>query len=454
MNLQQLWYLIKSRALLLILIVSLTFGVTYALSKVYIKPYYNASTTLLIDFKEPGLEYSILPAMLQEEYMTTQLGILKNMIVAEKAVEQLDYSERPYFINEYMQYNSGSGSINDWLAANLLDDIKVNVIKNSRLINISYTSSNPESAAEVPNAFANAYIETVLEHNLNPVEVNTKIIDERILDLRKRLQEAQRKLSAHQKEKNVLISEDRINIETLQLTTLTEKLAVAKANIEILQSKLDQVNSIRDADPSLQTLPEVISNKQVQSLKADLNVKRTQLAELSLKIGVKHPRYISTVKEINSIENNIQEEIRQIVSGMESELKAAINLAEYLEKAIDEQKSKVIDFKQDANNLPALTREVQSAQKSYEKALESAEDYSLLAQIKYTNVTVLNAAKIPDKPSGPDITKNLISSIVLGLFLGIVLIVLLEIRERKIRSKEDVLSTIGQIPLLGVLEEK
>jgi len=454
MNLKQFWQIVKSRSLLLFLIVVIAVGITYTVSKFVAQPYYTSSTTLLLEFEEPGIESSILPAMLQEQYMTTQLGIMKSVLVAEKAVKNLGYAALPEYKNKFESNYSGTGSINEWLTKELLSDLKIWIVPKSRLIRMTYTASDPVTAAEVPNAFAQSFIDVVLRQNLDPVQINARMLDERLANLRMKLTQAKDRLNAHQKEKNVLITEDKLNIEALQLKTLSEKLATAKADVQILQSRLDQVNALKASGQSLVTLQEVMANKQVQVLQALLYEKKLKLAELSLKIGVNHPEYKSTVSEISSLKKNIIAESKHIVSGFLSELLAAKDRAASLEKAKDIQKIKVIYLKQDTSDLHVLLREVESAQRIYERALMQVEENDLLAQIKYTNVTVLDKAKIPDMPAGPEIKQNLLFSIVLGFFLGLALIIFLELKERKIRSKEDVLSTIGDIPLLGVLKEK
>jgi len=454
MTLHQFWQIVKSRSLLLFLIVMIALSITYLFSKFFSEPYYTASTTLLLEFEEPGIDSSILPAMLQEQYMTTQLGILKSVLVAQKAVNNLGYASRPDFKNQFDENYAGTASINEWLRKELLNKLSIWIVPKSRLIRMSFTSGDPEIAAEVPNAFAESFIDVVLRQNLDPVQINARMLDERLANLRMKLKQAKDRLNAHQKEKNVLITEDKLNIEALQLKTLSEKLATAKADVQILQGRLDQVNAINDSGQSLLTLPEVMANKQVQILQTLLYEKRIQLAELSLKIGVNHPDYKSIVREISSLEKNIIAESKHIVSAFESELSAIKDRAASLEKAKDIQKIKVIELKQDTSDLPVLLREVESAQRTYERALMQAEENDLLAQIKYTNVTVLDKATVPGLPSGPEIKQNLLLSIVLGLFLGLVLIIVLEFKERKIRSKEDVLATVGEIPLLGILKQK
>ncbi len=454
MSLQQLWLILKSRIKLLLFITITTILITFAVSKIILEPYYNASTTLLIDFEEPGIDSSILPAMLQEEYMTTQLGVLKSTLVAERAVQNLGYPDMPLYQQQYEETYGGTGSIEDWLEEMLKDGLRVRIVPKSRLIKISYSSIDPQAAADVANAFSQAFREVVLSQNLAPVKINASMLDEQLAILRKKLKTAKDKLNAHQKEKNVLISEDRLDIESLQLKTLTEKLALAKAEVQILQSRLDQINSLKAKNSSLQSLPEVMTSQQVRNLQTMLYAKKTELAELSLNIGVNHPQYKSVAGEIKSLEKNIRSEEKNIINTMETELKGANDLVRTLEKAKDDQKRKVIELKQGTGNLPALIREVESAQRNYEKALTRVEDNNLLAQIKYTNVTVIDPAKVPDMPDGPVIKQNLMLSAILGLIMGLFLIVVLELKDRKLRSKDDLLEVLGDIPLLGSLKEK
>ncbi|MFW2438880.1 MAG: GNVR domain-containing protein [Arenicellales bacterium] len=450
MNLQQLWQIIKNRSRLLFLIVVIAVCTTYAFTKFFTQPFYTASTTLLLEFEEPGIDTSMLPAMLQEQYLTTQLEIMKSMLVAEKAVSKLGYAAMPRYKDNY----NGTGSINEWVSKKLLKDLRVWILPKSRLIKMSFTSDDPVIASEVPNAFAEAFIEVVLRQNLDPVLINAKMLDERLANLRMKLKQAKDRLNAHQKEKNVLITEDKLNIEALQLETLSEKLAAVKADIQVLQSRLDQVNALKASDQLFLSLPEVMANRQIQALQSLLYEKKLHLAELSLKFGKNHPDYKSVVREISSLEKNIIAESKHVVSTFEVELLAAKDRAASLEKAKDIQKTKVIELKQDTSDLPVLLREAESAQRVYEKALAQVEENALLAQVKYTNVKILDKATIPEQASGPNVKKNILLSIMLGLFLGLALIVLLELKDRRVRSKEDVVSILGDIPLLGTLKEK
>jgi uncharacterized protein involved in exopolysaccharide biosynthesis len=95
-------------------------------------------------------------------------------------------------------------------------------------------------------------------------------------------------------------------------------------------------------------------------------------------------------------------------------------------------------------------REVESAQRNYDNALERLNQYSMQSRLDQTNVTVLNPAVTPLFPSSPKVKLNMALGLMLGLMLGVGLTLLLEMVGRKVRTEQDLVDSTG-VPLLGML---
>ena len=65
-----------------------------------------------------------------------------------------------------------------------------------------------------------------------------------------------------------------------------------------------------------------------------------------------------------------------------------------------------------------------------------------------TNVTLLNPASVPGKPFQPKVVLNIILSVAVGTMLGIGIVLLMEIFDRRVRSRSDLEL---DVPLLAVL---
>ncbi|HKW39060.1 MAG TPA: GNVR domain-containing protein, partial [Burkholderiales bacterium] len=104
--------------------------------------------------------------------------------------------------------------------------------------------------------------------------------------------------------------------------------------------------------------------------------------------------------------------------------------------------------KENRNEFTVLKRNVDSAEKAYDTAMQRHVVSQVESRANQTNITVLNAAVVPVKPSQPKIKLNILLSAVVGTMLGIAIVLLLEMSDRRIRSGGDLHL---DVPLLAVL---
>ena len=447
MDLQLVIRVLKSRFWLITHTVILAIAGAVAIS-LMATPMYRATADILIDFKEPTDSVSALPATLQDQYIGTQMQILVSRNVALKVVDKLLLAEGEAVEARFLEVTGGKGSIRQWLADGLVGGLSVRIKKSSRLVQISFSSQDPDYAATIANAFADAYIQTVLEFNVEPARKRAQWINDQLAELRDKFEGAQRRLTAYQQEKGVLATEDRQNVELAHLNALTNQLANAQAEAENIEGRVRQLEAMKGSGAALETLPEVLSNTYIQSLKADLRRKEQELADISSQYGDRHPTYLRARAEIRSLRSKLGDEIQAILKGLKNQAGSAKNREESLRKAQEAQKAKLLDLKLDA--LPALLRDVDNAQRNYDQALASYQQANLLSRLNQTNVTVLNPALEPLEAEGPNLKKSLILAAVMGFLLGCVLALLLEWGERRIRSGRDVVDAVD-MPLLGTI---
>ncbi|MCP4832960.1 MAG: chain length determinant protein EpsF, partial [Gammaproteobacteria bacterium] len=100
--------------------------------------------------------------------------------------------------------------------------------------------------------------------------------------------------------------------------------------------------------------------------------------------------------------------------------------------------------------LDALAREVEAEQQSYEATLKNYYETRMKSQFNQTNISVLSPAIPPQKPSSPDIMLNMLSAIFLGVLLSLILAVVTEILNRRIRTAEDVMELLDSKVLATV----
>jgi succinoglycan biosynthesis transport protein ExoP len=111
-----------------------------------------------------------------------------------------------------------------------------------------------------------------------------------------------------------------------------------------------------------------------------------------------------------------------------------------VQKALDEQRARIIALKQQRDELAVLNRDVESARAAYDSALKQVTKTRMESRLEGTNIAVLNAATAPLLPDSPHVLLNLIIGTFIGALLALGLAIVLELQQRVLRSSEDLSS--------------
>ncbi len=412
---------------------------------------YVAEASIVIDFEET-VPYGELnaQAQLSNSYMITQLKIIESRRVARKVVEELNLAGDPVLKDRFMEATGGKGTIKDWLADWLLRKLKVELSRTSRVVLIQFESSDVRFAADTANAFAQAYIDTKLELNLQPARQSMAWFKEQQEPLRLDVEAAQARLTAYQQQNRIIATDERMDIETARLQALSNQLVKAQIEAQEAVSLEKQMNEMQANHRSRQTLQEISGNNFIQSIKGEMLRKEGELAELSDQLGENHPQYKRALAEVRSLRNKLYSEITVVSSGIENKAKLALESERAIEDALAKQKIKVLELKRQRDDISGLVRGVENAQRSYDDVLMRSNLASMESQINQTNVILFSEAVVPYKSSSPNVKQNLAVAVIAGVLLGVAMAFLFEMSDRRVRSEEDLVKVLG-LPVLGAL---
>lgn len=449
MNFTQFLLILNARKWVILGVLMFTVAVTVAVSLLLPKQY-TATTTLIIDSKSKDpVTGQMLPVQMFPGYMATQIDIINSSQVANKVVSKLKLADSPGTKAQFMEATQGEGTIQEWLANLLLQNLTADPARESSIITIGFTGSDPRFAALVANAFADSYIETNLDLRVAPAKQTAAWFDQQISQLRQRLDEAQQKLTAYQREKGIVESDERLDVETRRMSELASQMVAAQS------AAFDAGSRTRDSG----SMPEVINNPVVQGLKAQVSQGEGKLADLAKRVGVNHPDYQRTLAEVNSYKARLANELNTATRGVGATAGAARQRYNELSTAFAKQKASVLALKQQREEVSLLARNVENAQRIYDSALQRYGQSRMEAQSTQTDIAVLNPALPPTKASKPRVLFNLLLAVFFGTLLGVSLGFMIELLDRRVRSGQDIVAAL-EIPVLaevtkegGVLEK-
>lgn len=464
--------------------------ITYQTPKMYM-----ATTSLNFDFSGNNpLDSRGRSTLAADSYMTTQVGILQSLNVAQQVVDSLtDYEEKRVIAaldanhstidilnrriklffkslfssrgkeglsSDSQEVNSEFGSRDTlsiespygWLAKALGSDLSIYPQVDSRIVDISYYSTDPEIAAMMPDRFAEAYIAANLKMVIDPARKTKIWFDQQLKLLRAQLEEAQAKLTAYQQLEGIVSSDQSIDMETANLRELAVQLAAAQQTRRTKETNQNKLNEVLEKRASLMTFEPVFNNSVVQQLKTDIRVIEGRLAEGANSLGTNHPKIKKLKSERAAATIRLNREIKTIVTGINNDVELSREREKNLEKAMGEQKQLVLKLKNEHDKIVVLQRDVESAQIAYNTALNQLSTTSMQSMVDQTNVSIIDHASIPSHHTLPRATLNLAVGAFGGLLLGIGFALFKEIYARRVYSQDDVVNELG-IPLLGQLRK-
>jgi len=450
MKLTQLFGICWARRRLFAVVLASTVGAATAFSLLKHKTYV-AEVEVLVDAKiTDPVTGSALPQQLQSSIQATQADVISSRNVALKVVDRLQLAADPELQRQFADdQDAATGSIRDWLADRLLNKLTVRSSRDSNVISIAAEAGAPALAARVANAFADSYIQTSVELRSDPAKRQALWFDDQLQGLRQSLQTAQQRLSDYQQKRRIVGTDDRLDVENAKLNELASQLIIAQTAMYDAESRQKQMTKALQGD-RLEELPDILGNGLLQSMKSDLVRAEGRSAEVAQKYDRNHPAHLSAAAEVQTLRNKLAAELATVKGSINQATQLAEQRAAESQHALEAQKQKILEWKEQRDGLDVLNREVENAQRAYDAAMQRTSELRLTSRLDQTNIAVLNPATAPVKPAGPKVLRNIVLALLAGAMLAAGAALGLELIDRRVRSSADLLGLDGVVVLAEI----
>ena len=403
---------------------------------------YTATASVLIDAK-PDPVSSMLYGGATPALINTQIEILRSDRVAQRVVQNLKLADLADMRSAWASAKSGL-TIQEWLTETIENgvDAKVNS-PGSNVINISYRSSDPRFAATIANAYVQAFLETSIELRVDPARQYSGFFTDQQKETRTALENAQNKLSAFQREKGIIGSDDKFDLEMSRLTALTQEL------VAIQTARVD-ASTRQGATGNSSQLSEVLSNGTVSGLKSDLSAAELKLQELSSRYGDKHPQVQEARAAVAQLRAKIARATSDVTGAIGVDARVSHAREAEIQAAVDAQRAKVLQLKETRDQVTVLQRDVDNAQRTYDTVYNRASQTNLESQNRQSNATVISQATTPVMPSSPKVLSVIVLGFAAALALGIGTALLQEQFDKRMRTTSDAFDFLG-LPVIGIM---
>lgn len=435
------------------------------------QPLYTSRTMLQIDreaSKVLNVE-GLMPAeaLTGEEFLTTQVGLLKSETLARRVVQSLNLAQDPTFLRmagrEAPEKRASSdaksaATLENDLTDTLMRNTRVTQQRGSRLVSIDFTSPDPALSARVANALAANFVTTSLERRFEASSYARTFLEERLRQVKQKLEESEKELVAYAAQKQIInvMSESATgptadgatqSLTASNLSALNSALTAARAERIKAEQRWRQAQST-----PLLSLNEVLGDPTVQRLRQD---RATLAAAYQQKLKIYRPDF-PEMQQLQAQIDEIDREINAVASANLAAIRSQYEIALKQERSFAEQveglKGSFLDLRERNIQYTILQREVDTNRTLYEGLLQRYKEVGVAGGLGSNNISIVDKALAPDKPSSPKPLINLAIALLLGMGLGAGATVLLELLDESIRTPDDVVSKLG-LTLVGAIPE-
>ncbi len=323
-------------------------------------------------------------------------------------------------------------------------------VRNSRLVDVVYTSPDPSFAAKAANGLARAYINQSMEYRFSESKETADWLSQQLTEQRKALEASEAALQAYRERNGAIsVADSASNIVVQRLSDLNGALTKAKTERINKEALYNQLRAA-EASGTLDTFPAVLSNDYVQKLRGDLADLQRQQAQLAERYGERHVEMIKIRATVESADAKLKVELGKVVESVRNEYQAALSEEQSLQGALNSQKSEALSQNRTGIEFGVLQREVESNKQIYESLMQRTKETGISGERKSTNIRVIDEAEVPEAPIAPNVQRSTMLSLVAGLTLSLGLVFFIDYLDSRLKTPQDLKNYLG-VPFLGLI---
>ena len=360
----------------------------------------------------------------------------------------------------------------------------------SFLFTISYTAANPVVAARVANTLSSLYIEENGRQREQAAASTSEFLGTQLRDLREKLQAQERQITTY-KEKNLgeLPEQKDVNLRTLE--RLQQQLQLAHENNRRATERRQMLtNALGEIDTTvtMTATPSAAgpSVTPADTAAARLNLLRQELAMTQTRFSDRYPDVVQLKEQIRVLEAKVEAEkqaaaaLPKAVAGpkrvgrdlrVPPENAYVASLMTQLDQATVEAKTSAEEIRgingqiafytrrlentpKHEQELAILTRDYDTSKELFKSLLTKRGEADMASELelrqKGENFRVIEPARLPERPAGPNRFRLLLVGLALALGASGAAVVLAEQVDTSFRRVDEIRSTLP-LPVLSAI---
>lgn len=421
----------------------------------------SRESSKVTDFQSVEREASIA----DQEFYQTQYGLLRSRSLSERVAIQLRIVDDPKFFEMFGvsdnkpafqlvngRYPAAGRAVRQRTAGELLmKNLDIAPTRLSRLVAIRFTSPEAAFSARVANAWADNFIQTNLERKVQATSYGRNLLQGQIAQLKERLDESQRQLVAYASAQRII----NLPAQSGSDGKTTSERSIVADDLAALNAALSQATADRiQAEARYRQMggagasTEALRNQAINNLRQRRAELSAEYRRLMVQFEPSYPAAQAVQSQISQLDQSISREEGRVSGSLQADYREAQERERALQSKVDQLKSSYLDLRRRSIQYNIYQQEVDTNRSLYDGLLQRFKEIGVAGGVGVNNISVVDLADVPEKPSSPKLLINLLIALFAGLGLGGLVAFALEQMDEAIADPGEVERRLG-LPLLG-----
>lgn len=326
----------------------------------------------------------------------------------------------------------------------LSESLYVEQIPETSAIQITFTHTDPQLAAQIANTVAQVFIDFSFENKTARFNKSATWLDETTRKLLAQMQKAEQELANYGQANNFYSTDEKTNLVGDKLANLYSQALKAETDRMIKQSLMQEVSEGR-----VGKLTEAFADQRTTQLQAELGKLQLQLASLSSRYGPDNPKVQEVERQTNEVKQIIADNTKVLESKLRADFERAMRDENLIKQSLDHAKAEAIQQNQASIKFGILKQNVETTKSLYNDFLNKTSQANIQRAEQNNDLRLIEPARI-GKLIGPKRPRAILVGLFLSLIGSIGLALLLEYLDNTVKNVQDV-SRATQLPTLALI---
>ncbi|MEM7216701.1 MAG: exopolysaccharide biosynthesis protein, partial [Pseudomonadota bacterium] len=325
------------------------------------------------------------------------------------------------------------------------ENLAIALVRNTSILNISFSHASPEHAAMVANQVARSYIDQTVDKTSETSDLARQFIQEQVIETKAKLQESEAALVAYAKEAGITVTGSDASLISENISKINAALGQA------IQDRLDaqrDVEQVRAGNAS--SLPQVFASESIQTTKQKIAELRATYQEKLNTLKPGFPEMIRLSSQIGELQKQVDAEVTSIARAVEIKFEQSKEKETALKEELAQLEAEQSTFQDKNIQYTILKREVDSNRSQYDTLINKLNEVGVGSELRSSNASIVDLAITPRRPYTPNLNRNLMFAMVLFAAFAAGIIYLLELMNNTFSVPDQIESEL-KLPVLGVI---